>query len=60
MVVRYDRSSESELAAVKTGRLVRVKITSSGDVDLNGDFLSDSPLNEKIKVSDELEFAQNL
>ncbi|MBR4599025.1 MAG: radical SAM protein, partial [Treponema sp.] len=60
VVVRYDRSSESESAAVKTGRLVCVKITSSGDVDLNGDFLSDSPLNEKIKVSDELEFAQNL
>ena len=60
VVVRYDRSSESEKNAVKTGRLVRVKITSSGDVDLNGDFVSDSPLNEKIKNSDQLKFAQNL
>ena len=60
VVVSYDRSSESEKNAVKTGRLVRVKITSSGDVDLNGDFVSDSPLNEKIKDSDQLKFAQNL
>lgn len=60
VVVSYDRSSESESAAVKTGRLIRVKITSSGDVDLNGDFVSDSPLNEKIIISDELKFAQNL
>ena len=60
VVVRYDRSSESESAAVKTGRLVCVKITSSGDVDLNGDFLSDSPLNEKIAKSDGLEFAQEI
>ena len=60
VVVRYDRSSTDESNAVKSGRLVRVKIISSGDVDLNGDFLSDSPLNEKIKVSDELKFAQNL
>lgn len=60
VVVRYDRSSESERAAVKTGRLVQVKITSSGDVDLNGDFVCDSPLNETIKKSSELKFAQEL
>ncbi|WP_407429089.1 30S ribosomal protein S12 methylthiotransferase RimO [Treponema sp.] len=60
VVIRYDRSSDSENAAVKTGRLVHVKITSSGDVDLNGDFLADSPLNAKIKHSDSIQFAQEL
>ena len=58
VVVRYDRSSESECNAVKSGRLVRVKIVSSGDVDLNGDFVCDSPLNEKIAESSEIDFAQ--
>ncbi|WP_294428702.1 MiaB/RimO family radical SAM methylthiotransferase [uncultured Treponema sp.] len=60
VVVRYDRSSESESEAVKTGRLVRVKIVSSGDVDLNGDFVCDSPLNAKISRKDDLKFAQDL
>ena len=60
VVVRYDRSSEAESAAVKTGRLVRVKITSSGDVDLNGDFVGDSSLNQTIKSSDEINFAQEV
>ena len=44
---------------MKSGRLVRVKIVSSGDVDLNGDFVSDSPLNASIKKS-KLEFAQEI
>lgn len=59
VVVRYDRSSKEESDAVKSGRLVRVKIVSSGDVDLNGDFVSDSPLNASIKKS-KLEFAQEI
>ncbi|MBQ0050728.1 MAG: MiaB/RimO family radical SAM methylthiotransferase [Treponema sp.] len=58
VVVRYDRSVQSEVDAVKTGRLVRVKIVSSGDVDLNGDFVCDSPLNKGI-LKNSLKFAQN-
>lgn len=60
VVVRYDRSSDSEKNAVQSGRLVRVKIISSGDVDLNGDFVCDSPLNEKISKSDAISFAQEI
>ena len=59
VVVSYDRSNPEEVAAVKSGRLVRVYISSSGDVDLNGDFVSDSPLNSTIQSS-KLEFAQNV
>ena len=60
VVVRYDRSRAEESGAVRSGRLVRVKITSSGDVDLNGDFVCDSPLNEKIAKSGEIRFAQEI
>ncbi len=60
VVVHYDRSENSQNEAVKTGRLVRVKITSSGDVDLNGDFVCDSPLNEKIRQSSGIQFAQEI
>ena len=60
VVVRYDRNSDAESQTVKAGRLVRVKITSSGDVDLNGDFAGDSPLNGSIKSSDAISFAQDL
>ena len=60
VVVRYDRSRAEESEAVQSGRLVRVKITSSGDVDLNGDFVCDSPLNEKIAKSGEIRFAQEI
>ena len=60
VVVRYDRSNESENNVVQSGRLVRVKIVSSGDVDLNGDFVCDSPLNVKIAKSDAIEFAQEI
>ncbi len=59
VVVRYDRSSKAENDAVKSGRLVRVKIVSSGDVDLNGDFICDSPLNASIKTG-KLKFAQEI
>lgn len=58
IVIRYDRSKATESDAVKTGRLVRVKIVSSGDVDLTGDFVGDSPLNEKISRGGGLSFAQ--
>ncbi|MBQ7159773.1 MAG: 30S ribosomal protein S12 methylthiotransferase RimO [Treponema sp.] len=51
VVIRYDRSDKSALDAVQTGRLVRVQIISSGDVDLNGDFIGDSPLNKSIAKS---------
>ena len=60
VVVHYDRSVQTEAAAVQTGRLVRVKITLSGDIDLNGDFVADSPLNEKIAHGDGIQFAQNV
>jgi len=60
VVVRYDRSNESENNDVQSGRLVRVKIVSSGDVDLNGEYVSDSPLNEKIAKSEAIEFAQEI
>ncbi len=59
VVVSYDRKNPSESAAVKSGRLVRVHVYSSGDVDLNGEFVCDSPLNETIKAS-KLEFAQDI
>ena len=59
VVVRYDSSSELESQAVQVGRLVRVRVLSSGDVDLNGDFLADSPLNKEIKKST-LKFAQEV
>ena len=59
VVIRYDRSNPKENEAVKTGRLVTVKIMSSGDVDLNGDFVCDSPLNKSIKKA-ELKFAQEM
>ena len=59
VVIRYDRSDKNALAAVQTGRLVRVHIVSSGDVDLNGDFISDSPLNKTISKGT-LRFAEDL
>ncbi len=57
VVVNYDRSDPKEAEAVKTGRLVKVHINSSGDVDLNGEFVSDSELNKSIKKN-ALKFAQ--
>lgn len=59
VVVNYDRSVPEERKAVVSGRLVRVHINSAGSVDLNGDFVCDSPLNEKIKQS-KLKFAQEI
>jgi len=59
VVIRYDRSNPEENNAVKTGRLVKVHITSSGDVDLNGDFVCDSELNKTIKTN-ALTFAQDV
>ena len=59
VVIRYDRSDSSAVAAVQTGRLVRAHVVSSGDVDLNADFVSDSPLNKTIAKS-ALHFAQNM
>ena len=46
VVVRYDRDDTVQNAAMKTGRFVRVKIEAAGEVDLNGAFIGDSPLNE--------------
>lgn len=57
VVVRFDRSEKNQVEAVKPGRLVKVKIISSGDVDLNGDFICDSPLNSSIKPN-KYSFAQ--
>lgn len=59
VVIRYDMSSKAECDAVKTGRLVRVHISASGDVDLTGDFIGDSPLNASIQKS-ALTFAQDM
>ena len=59
VVVRYDRSDSAACAAVRTGRLVRVHVTSSGDLDLNGDFVADSPLNAGIARST-LTFAEDV
>ncbi len=59
VVVRYDRSNKDECDAVKSGRLVKVHVSSSGDVDLNGDFVADSELNSKI-ASSSLTFAQDI
>ena len=57
VVVSYDKDNEAEYTSVKPGRLVRVKITSSSAVDLNGEFICDSPLNKK-RFPSELAFAQ--
>ena len=46
VVVRYDRDDTEQNAAMKAGRFVRVKIEAAGEVDLNGAFIGDSPLNE--------------
>ncbi len=59
VVIRYDRSDSAALQAVRTGRLVRVHVDASGDVDLNGDFIGDSPLNQSIAAST-LTFAESL
>lgn len=59
VVVNFDRSNPLELNAVLTGRLVLVHINSAGAVDLNGDFVADSPLNQTIKKS-KLKFAQEI
>ena len=57
VVVSFDQSDEKS-AVIRSGRLVRVRVISSGDVDLYGEFIGDSPLNEKIKPSS-LSFAQD-
>lgn len=59
VVIRYDRSDRQALKAVQTGRLVRVHVVSAGDVDLNGDFMGDSPLNAMIAKST-LQFAEDV
>lgn len=59
VVIRYDRSDRTASAAVQTGRLVRVRVVSGGDLDLHGDFLADSPLNATI-AKPALTFAQDL
>jgi len=57
VVVSYDKDDEKAVSAVKSGRLVRVKILSSGGVDLNGEFVSDSPLN-KNRAKSSIAFAE--
>lgn len=58
VVVRFDASNPKEAECFKSGRLVKVHITASGDVDLTGDFVCDSPLNLQI-AKNTLKFAQN-
>ena len=57
VVISYDRDNPAENAAVQSGRLVRVKITASGAVDLSGDFSGDSKLNVR-RAPNALEFAE--
>lgn len=57
VVISYDRDNPEENQIVQSGRLVRVRITSSGAVDLNGEFVSDSPLNAN-RAKSTLEFAE--
>lgn len=45
VVVRYDTDDENAVNSIKPGRLVKVFIDASGDVDLEGRFISDSDLN---------------
>lgn len=59
VVINYDRTDARQRRAVIPGRLVRVRINSSGTVDLNSDFLCDSPINKDIKKP-ELIFAQEI
>ncbi len=59
VVVRYDFSDETQKKAVQVGRLVRVKIDASTDVDLNGEFTGDSPLNNSI-ANNSFKFAPDL
>ncbi len=59
VVVKYDRSDDLQNKAVCSGRIVRVYINASGDVDLSGNFVSDSPLNKSVKASS-LKFAQEI
>ncbi|MCR5725189.1 MAG: 30S ribosomal protein S12 methylthiotransferase RimO [Treponema sp.] len=59
VVIRYDRSDKAACEAVRTGRLVRVHVDSSGDVDLNGNYTGDSPLNASIAKSS-LVFAEDI
>ncbi len=59
VVVHYDLSDVAQSNAVKSGRLITVHITSSGDVDLNGDFVCDSVLNATINKS-KLTFAEDV
>ena len=57
--INFSHATMEERKAVVSGRLVRVHINSAGSVDLNGDFVCDSPLNGKIKQS-KLKFAQEI
>lgn len=59
VVVKYDRADKNQSEAVKSGNLVRVKITSSSDVDLNGIMTGLSPLSPN-KSEQNLTFAQEL
>ena len=59
VVIKYDRSDEKAVAAVQSGRVVRVHVSSSGDVDLNGEFVCDSPLSATIKQK-KLNFAEDI
>ena len=58
IVVRYDRDNSEENNAVKTGKIVRVKVTSSSDVDLDSVFLS--VLNQKDGINEDLQYATEL
>lgn len=53
VVVRFDSDDEKAVKVVKPGRVVKVKVTASSEVDLDAIFVSDSELNPKIAKSSE-------
>lgn len=59
VVIRYEAENAEAVNAIKTGRIVKVRIVASGDVDLDGIFISDSPINKELAPS-KLTFAPEL
>ncbi len=56
VVVHYDLDNAAAVAAIKTGRIVRVHIAASSDVDLDSVFVCDSSENKGVMPS-ALQFA---
>ena len=52
VVVRYEKTDEAACRAVQPGRVVRARAVAAGDVDLDAEFISDSPVNALMQSSD--------